>query len=256
MDANRIIYLRDLIAVLTAKEFKLRYKSTVLGYAWSVLHPLAFSMVYFLLFKIVMRVKMDNYALFLITGLFPWQWFSNSISVATMCFLENRTLIKKVKFPRNFLVLSGVVNDMVHFIATIPVIVLFMLIYGKHPSMSWLYQIPILVAMQFGFTYGLALTLATWNLFFRDIERLTNIITMMWFFLTPILFNIEMVPARYRWIEYFNPMASIIMCWRSLFLEGTIPLGFLAAGVVYAAAAVIMGGYVYEKMEWRFAEIV
>ncbi len=256
MNPEKYIYYRDLIRVLVSKELKLRYKSTILGYAWSVLHPLAFALVYFFVFKIVMRIQMENYALFIITGLFPWQWFNNSVNASNLFFLGNSSLIKKVKFPRSFLVLTGVLNDLIHFVATIPVIVIFMLIYRKYPSAQWFYQLPLLVLVQFGFTYSVSLFLATCNLFFRDLERITNIFTMLWFFLTPIIFPIEMIPERFRWFLIFNPMASLIDCWRKVLLEGTLPWDHLTAILCFTVLAFIVGSHVYKKLEWRFAEIV
>lgn len=250
-------YYRDLIQVLVMKELRLRYKSTVVGYAWSVLNPLAFALVYFCLFKIVMRIPMENYTLFLICGLFPWQWFANSLNGSNSFFLGNSSLIKKVKFPRMFLVLSGVLNDLIHFLATIPVIILFMVWYHKYPSISWIYQIPLLILIQFAFTYGLALAIATCNLFFRDLERLTTILTTLWFFLTPILFAMSMIPEWFRPIAlYGNPMALIILAWHSVFLEGVLPFKFCAAAMAYAVLAYALGHHVFKHMEWRFAEIV
>src|SRR4030043_2235766 len=124
----------DLITVLTQKEMKVRYKSSFLGYLWSIAHPLAFALVFFIAFKIVMRIAMENYTLFLIAGLFPWQWFSNSVNASPMAFLLNASLIKKVSLPRNILPLATVLQDMIHFLLAIPVIVLFLFIYHKSPA--------------------------------------------------------------------------------------------------------------------------
>ena len=100
---NRSVqYLLDLTLVLTRKEIQIRYKNNVLGYLWSVLQPLSFALVYYIAFKIVMRIEMENYTLFLLTGLFPWQWFSNSISEASNTFISNASIIKKLIFPAMF----------------------------------------------------------------------------------------------------------------------------------------------------------
>jgi lipopolysaccharide transport system permease protein len=249
-------YYRDLVAVLVAKEFKVRYKSTFFGYAWSVLHPLAFAGVFYIMFKIIVRIKMDDYVLFLICGLFPWQWFQNSVNASNFSFLNNASLIKKVKFPRAFLALAGVLNDTIHFVISIPVIAIFMVCYGKYPSLSWLWQIPVLAAITFTFTYGASLLVATCNLFFRDLERLTIILTMLWFYLTPILYPVEMIPPKYVWALYANPMTPVIVCWRKIFLEGVLPFDFCLAGACMAGLVYIAGRNVYTALQWRFAEIV
>lgn len=252
----RLRYYRDLIAVLVAKELKLRYQVTLLGYAWSVLHPLALALVFFVVLNTIMGVRVADYPIFLICGLFPWQWFQNSVTAANHFFLGNATLIKKVRFPRAFLVLAAVLNDLIHFAASIPVIVLFMLYYGKTPSVAWLYQAPLLIVIQFGFTAGLSLLVATANLFFRDLERLTAILTTLWFYVTPVLFSADMIPASLRWIVAVNPMGGLIECWRSVLLKGVLPPDLCAAAAAYAVAAWGVGYLVYRRCEWRFAEVV
>jgi lipopolysaccharide transport system permease protein len=258
--SGQATYYRDLIWVLVSKELKLRYHSTAFGYLWSVLSPLAFATIFFVVFKIVMRIKIEHYALFLITGLFPWQWFSNSATASNYFFLDNRSLIKKIRFPRHFLVMAGVLNDMIHFVISIPVIVAFMLHYHIYPSTTWIFLLPLLVIVQFLFTTGIALTLASCNLFFRDLERMTLIGVTFWFYLTPVIYSVAMIPEHYRWVvlygKYANPMAPIIICWREMFLNGTAPLTMVAAACGWAALAFGVGWWIYRSLQWRFAEIV
>jgi lipopolysaccharide transport system permease protein len=253
---DQVTYYRDLIWVLVAKELKLRYHSTAFGYLWSVLNPLAFATIFFFLFKVVMRIQMEHYALFLITGLFPWQWFSNSATSSNYFFLDNRFLIKKIRFPRHFLVVAGVLNDMIHFVISIPVVVAFMLCYHIYPSAAWIVLLPLLMIVQFLFTTGVALALASCNLFFRDLERMTLICVTLWFYLTPVLFSVAMIPEQYQWAAYVNPMAPIIICWREMFLNGMAPPAMLAAACGWAAAAFGVGWWIYRSLQWRFAEIV
>ncbi len=268
MKPKKLSYYKDLVLVLLSKEFKVRYKSTLLGYAWSLLHPLLFAAVFFLIFKLLMRVKTDvPYTLFLITALFPWQWFVNSVNAANFFFLGNSTLIKKVRFPRDFLVLAGVLSHLLHFVISIPVIVLFMLYYHYYPpagydpsglpSVHWLWQIPLLVGVQFLITQGLALIVATLNLFFRDLERLTGILTLLWFYLTPVIYpRTLLVEAGHEWALFANPMASLIACWRDVLLHGTIRADMVAAAAGFALVSFVAGYALYRAKEWRFAEIV
>jgi lipopolysaccharide transport system permease protein len=248
-------YYRDLVWVLVAKELKLRYRNTVLGYAWSVLNPLAFAMVFFVVFKIVMRVPIQN-TLFLITGLFPWQWFSNSVTASNFFFLSNSSLIKKVKFPRYFLVIAGVLNDLIHFALSILVIVGFMIFYHKYPSLNWIVLLPFLVLVQFLLTMGIALIVASCNLFFRDLERLAGILVMLWFYATPVLYSVDMIPQGLRWTIYANPMTSLVLCWRSVFLGDPLSLCYLGAATGWAVLIFLVGLRIYKSLEWRFAEIV
>jgi lipopolysaccharide transport system permease protein len=249
-------YYIDLITVLTAKDIKLRYNNSTLGYLWSVANPLAFALVYYFAFKVAMRIDIPDYTIFLISGLFPWQWLSNSLSVSALTFASNASLIKKVYFPRHFLVLSVVLQDMLHFVLTIPVITLFLLMHHKTPHLSWLYEIPILLVIQFFMAYGLSLAIASLNLFFRDLEKLVVIFTSIVFFCTPILFDADMIPARYHFIVHVNPFAPLMISWRTLFLHGTIRVVHIIAGLFFAFCFYSIGTLLYKKLSWRFAEIL
>ncbi len=253
---RKIQHYIDLVIVLTQKEMKVRYKSSFLGYLWSVLHPLAFALVLFVVFKVVMRVQMENYTLFLIAGLFPWQWFSNSLIISPGVFLGNASIIKKVNFPRNVLLFAVVLQDMLHFILAIPVIVFFMLIYNQTPSFSWLYGIPILLGVQLLMTCGISLAISSINLFFRDLERLTAIFTMFLFYCTPIIYPETMIPDEYRRLFNLNPVTPLMISWRTLFLEGTLNWDALFVGLLYGAAVYLSGYCIYKKLSWKFAEVL
>lgn len=157
-------YYKDLVVALTQKELKVKYKRSFLGYIWSIANPLALSLVFFIAFKVVMKVQIENYTLFLISGLFPWQWFANSVNGSAMVFVANSSLIKKVNFRTDALVVAAVLNDMLHFILSIPVIV-FSFFYGMKPHLSWLAGVPLLLVAQFVLIFGFSIAVSTINLF-------------------------------------------------------------------------------------------
>lgn len=249
-------HIRDLVLVLLAKELKVRYRSTFLGYFWSVLNPLAFALVLYFAFKVVMQVKIENYLLFLICGLFPWQWFANSLVGSAGYFLGNAGLIKRVFFPRSILVLTSILNEAVHFLASTIVILCFILAAGISPYLSWVWFPLLLVAVQFVLTFGVAMLIATANLFFRDLEKLINIGVTLWFYVTPVLYDAEMIPPPYRWTAYVNPMAGIVICWREMFLHGTLQWAYLGSAAGMSLVALGVGTAVFEWKKGRFAEIV
>ena len=246
----------DLIIVLTQKEIKVRYKSSFLGYIWSIAHPLALAFVFFIAFKVVMRFPMENYTVFLISGLFPWQWFANSISCSTTAFISNSSIIKKVSFPKNTLTAAIVLQDSIHFILSIPVIIFFMFIYDKTPFLSWLYGIPILFSIQFLLSYGISLMVSSVNLFFRDLERLIALFLTLLFYCTPVLYPETMIPEKYRYLINVNPLAPLMISWRNLFLEGTLDITSLIISLAYSVIVFIIGFQVYKKLSWKFAEVL
>ena len=244
----------DLIIVLTHKELKVRYKSSVLGYLWSILHPLAFALVFYVAFKVIMRIDMDNYTLFLLTALYPWQWFANALAVSPTVFLSNASLIKKIDFPAHSLLAASNIQDMIHFLLSIPIIMVFLVAGGERVPYSLIWWTPILCLIQFAMSFGLGLIIASVNLFFRDIERLVSIALMLLFYFTPIIYPLEMVPEKYQFYFYFNPAAHLMMAWRSLFMEGRVALEHLALSSLYAAVCLGLGIFVYSRLSRRFAE--
>jgi lipopolysaccharide transport system permease protein len=253
----RFEHYRDLIVILTQKEMKVRYKSTLFGYVWSIAHPLAFALVFFMAFKVVMRIQMEGYAVFLIAGLFPWQWLSNSVNASPMVFLVNTSLIKKVYFPRNILPLATVLQDTIHFLLSIPVIVFFLFIYHRSPSLSWIYGIPVLLFIQLLMTYGLSLMISSINLFIRDLERLTIIGMTLLFYLTPVIYPETMIPAQYKTLVLVvNPLSSLMVSWRNLFLNGTLELLLVVTSFIYSLFVYMVGYLMYKKLSWKFAEVL
>jgi lipopolysaccharide transport system permease protein len=209
-----------------------------------------------MLFSVILRFQVRAYALYLIAGLFPWQWIANTATSANFYFLGNSSLIKKVRFHRATLALAGVLNESVHFIVSVPVIVGIMLYYGEAPGIDWLWALPGLVLVQLLMTFGLALVIATSNLFFRDLERLVALAMHLLFYATPIIYPIEKIPPEYAWLVYVNPFASIVACWQGLFYHGAVPPWHFVLAAVWALAWLALGLAVYRKHVWRFAEIV
>lgn len=249
-------YLFELAVVITQKELKIRYKSSFFGYLWSVANPLLFAMIYFFVFKMIMKIQIPNYTLFLITGLFPWQWFSSSVTNSLFSFLNNAQIIKKVVFPRSVIPISNVLMEFFHFCCTIPVIVFFLFIYDKTPHIDWLWGIPILGVAQMIMSSGLALALASLNLFFRDLERFVTLGIMVLFYFTPILYDIKMIPDKYKWVIDFNPVAILINAWRGLLMNGELSSLVLTKLYVFAIFMFLIGVSIFNKLKFRFAEIL
>src|SRR5262249_52618221 len=170
--------------------------------------------------------------------------------------VAHASLIKRVRFPRAALVASVVLNDGFHYLMSLPVIALFLFMYGSSPSWAWLPGVPLLAVAQFGLVYGLALIVASINLYFRDLERLTALAITFAFFLTPIVYPPGNIPARYDWLVRLNPMAHIIRAWQDLFLTGTLDPVLVAASYAWAAGFLVLGGLTYRALSSRFAELV
>ncbi|WP_456436041.1 ABC transporter permease [Thermovibrio ammonificans] len=257
LEVDRLIYYRDLLIELIKKDIKVRYKNSYLGYFWSLANPLAMALIFYFIFKIITKVKMENYTLFLISGLFVWQWISNSILAAATIYINNSSLIKKVNFPRNFLVLSLVFSEGFNFLVSIPVILMFCLYYHQKISLLlWLFAIPLLLIPTVVFIYSVALTVGTVNLFFRDMERLVNLLLTFLFYLTPIIYPISMVPEKYKTLIYLNPFVPFALIWQKLFFWNTFDIKSYAVATLYSVVALAISTKIYNKLKYKFAELV
>jgi lipopolysaccharide transport system permease protein len=246
----------ELLYLLVLKELKIRYKNSTLGYLWALANPFAFAFVYWVAFKWIMRVEMENYSIFLITGLFPWLWLSNGVIHATRSYQNNAPLVKKVKLMRPILPLSNVVQEMAHFLCTLPVIVVFLLLTVQPMHASWLWQVPLMIAAQLLFTYSLASLFALANVFVHDVEYLVGISFSLLFFATPMVYPLSMVPEKYQVWFQLSPLHALIHSWREIMLHGRMDWPSAAYVVLFAALVGFLSYRFYVKAGHRIGELL
>jgi len=124
------------------------------------------------------------------------------------------------------------------------------------PHISWLWGVPIIALAQMIFTFGLSLMLSTLNLFFRDLERFITLGLMLMFYCTPILYSLDLIPEQYRSFVEGNPLSLLIICWRDLFMNGNLDLLYIGELYIYSFAMMLIGGWIFNKLKYRFAEIL
>lgn len=247
----------DQIAVLVAKDFKLKYNATALGFVWSLMMPAITSLIYYFVFGIMMRFDAPNYLLYLMSGSFLWQFFANVVTQNGSVLTNNQGLLKKTSFDRELLIWGTFFAESIHFLLTIPVLAVMMIGYGVHPN--FLSIIPNLVAVFVSlafFSVGFSYAYAAINLFFRDLERLMAIFIMMWMFLSPVFIPMSAVPAQFLIVYKLNPMARIMEIWRDVFyVPGWNPENILIV-LPISLVMFFVGRTIFRKMEPRFAEMM
>jgi lipopolysaccharide transport system permease protein len=246
----------DLILTLAHKEVKVRYKNNVLGYLWSLANPLASALVFYFAMQVVFKSSIPRYPLFLVIGLFSWQWFSNYLIGACSVFHSNGSLIKKSVFPRSVLPIALDIQDAFHFVMSLPITLLFMYFYDVPLGTSIIAGALLLIPAQFFLLLGIGLAVSSINVFFRDMERIVGIVLNMMMYLSPVLFPVEKVPAPYdEWLK-FNPMTPLIEAWRGAFLSGELQWENIGLSYLYAAIALAFGTWVYRRLVHGFAEVI
>ncbi len=245
----------ELLYLLTLRDLKLRYQDTALGFLWSLIKPLALGAVLYVALSQFIRIRVEeDYHLVLLSALFPWVWFQTSVLLAAPAFAANGALLKKVPFPRVVLPFSTILNNGVHFLLTIPVLVILLAIAGRHPSATWLVGIPLLITVQLALLMGVILVIASIDVFFRDLEHLVEVFLTLLFYISPILYPLDLVPERWRPILLINPLTSLIEAWRELFLHNALPGADLWPALLFTLFAVMLGGEVFRRLEPGFAD--
>ena len=257
MLTRAFILKRDQILVLIAKDFKLKYNSTALGFAWSLIVPIFTSLIYYLVFGMIIRWNVPNYLLYLVSGNFMWQFFSNVILMNGRTLRSNAVLLKKTSFDRRLLIWGTFFTESMHFLLTIPVLIGIMICYDVSPQ--WRTILPNLLIIFYSLTMlsvGLGYAYAATNLYFRDLDRIISIVMMMWLFLSPVFIPISRVPEQVMWAYELNPMAAILCTWRDIFYTpGFHPERFLYMAVV-STVVFCLGRWLFRKLEPRFAEMM
>ncbi len=245
---------RELLRNLILKDLKLKYRGSILGILWSLLNPLIMIIVYSIAFKYILRIQLENYTVFLITGILPWSFFGAAAMASTEAVIANGNLLKKIHFPREILPLSSVLFNFVQFLLALAVF--FPALYFLQAKLSWsLLAYPAVLLLNLAFITGIALLLSTLTVFYRDLKHLTEVILLTLFWVTPILYDISMIPERVRWLFKLNPMAAYITSYQKIIYLGAWPTWrMLLSGLVWAVATLALGYWVFRRHKHRFAE--
>lgn len=252
--ARTLVRRRSLIVELVRRELKLRYRGTWLGFLWTLINPLVFMVVYTLVFSYFLRIGIPKFPAFLLSGLLPWIWFSEAVSSGTNCLLDHAGFLRNAVFPSEVLPVIPVGTGMMNFVFSLPV--LFVLLFVYQAPLGWsLLALPVIMAVQFLLALGILYFTATYNVFLRDLRYIVQHVLLVAFFLTPIMYDFSVVPARFHWILKLNPMTIVIDSYRRIFFYGTWPhwrnLGFVLA---LALVLVAFGSLVFQRNKEMLAE--
>jgi lipopolysaccharide transport system permease protein len=247
---------RDLIIRLAWSDFKLRYKSSALGFLWSLLEPLLMLVVLYVVFSNLMRVQVEHYQLFLLLGIILWNFFDRGTSMSIWGIVGKPSLVQKVYFPRDILVISTCTTALMMTALEFVVFIIFMVIFRVMPGWTVLY-FPILFMFEFLIILGLSMSLSALNVYFRDVQFIWRLIVQVGFFATPILYPITIFPESVQWIVMLNPMAQIITMARDCTLYGIAPEPLNLAYLAVCTLILLWLGYaIFDRLEPKFAEAI
>ena len=243
---------RELIWALALKELKIRYKRSVLGFLWALLNPALLMLVLTAVFSTVMRMAIPHYAIFLLSVLLPWTFFSQSLAYAVESIVGNGELLKKVSVPKLVFPVAAVVSNLINLLLSIIPLVLIVLVM-RHPFYwTWIYLPVPLVALAI-FTLGATFLFAAANVYYRDVAHIVQILLQVWFYVTPIIYSLDIFPAHYRWMFKLNPLIFVLNGFRLAVYYGQLPqLRSIAASFTCAFVALIAGFWFFRKHQAEF----
>lgn len=245
---------RELLKTNIKKDVGGKYKNSFLGVLWSFVSPLLQIAVYALVFQIILKSEIENFAVYLCCGLIPWQYFSAIILRGAACIIDNGNIIKKVYFPREILPISVVTSEGVNFLISTTIILGFVIFGGIGLSINIFWYF-IILAIQYVISIGFAFIVSSLSVYFRDLIHLLGIIIQLFFYATPIVYSIKNVPEGMKWLVKINPMSYLIEAYRNIFYNKIPPEpNELLIAIGIGIALCIIGYIIFEKLEKRFAE--
>jgi lipopolysaccharide transport system permease protein len=231
---------RGFIVGNVKREFQSKYTNSLLGATWTLINPLAMIIVYTVIFSQIMRSKLPgidgafSYSIYLCAGVLTWGLFAEIVNRAQNTFLENANLIKKLSFPRLCLPVILVTNAMVNFFIIFTLFSIFLLMSGNFPGLVYVAIFPLLAILAL-FAIGLGITLGVLNVFFRDVGQFFGIVIQFWFWLTPIVYPLSILPESVQKMMRYNPMAGLINAFQNIFVgqlwpawESLVPVTIVA----------------------------
>ena len=219
---------RGFILGSVKREFQSKYRNSLLGASWSVINPLAMIVVYTVIFSQIMSAKLPGvdstftYSIYLCAGVLTWGLFAEITGRAQNTFLENANLLKKLSFPRLCLPVVVVANAALNFAIIFGLFTLFLLVSGNFPGVAYLALLPLLAILS-AFAIGLGITLGVLNVFFRDVGQFFGVFVQFWFWLTPIVYPVYILPAGVQDLIGYNPMAPLVAGFQGVLVSGQWP---------------------------------
>ena len=250
--------LKDMLFLLQnliLKDFRIRYRSTSLGVAWSIANPLVMmGILTFVFTRIYSNPTIHHFALFVLCALVPFNFYNLASIAGTTSLLDNQSLVKRVPCPRAIFPIASVLASSLHFLIQIALLVVLLLAFGHSINRYWLWLLPIW-AMEIIFMCGLALITAALDIYYRDMRYLVECSGLLMFWVVPIFYKVEMVPAHLKWLYLLNPIAAVAAIDRQVMFTATAPsLALLSQVCAVSVIALLFGFVIFKRLDRNLAD--
>jgi lipopolysaccharide transport system permease protein len=257
IDFKEIYLYWELLAFLVWRDIKIRYRQTLLGGLWAILQPFAAMLIFAFIFNRLANVQSDGppYKLFAYAGLAPWTFFSTSVTQASNSLVANHQLVSKVYFPRIFIPLGAIGALLVDLALSLGLFGA-MMVYYRWPLTPAVLWLPLFILGAVLAASGTGLTLSALNVSFRDVKYAVPFLVQMGLFLTPVIYPVRYVPARWQILMGLNPMAGVVIGFRHALLGSPASWDVIGLSLGMSVFLFISGLLIFRRMENRFADII
>jgi ABC-2 type transport system permease protein len=266
---RRIIQFRELLVGMVRKELKIKYKNSVLGFAWSLLNPLLYLVVFWIAFDNILGSPIHAFPIWLLSGLLVWNLFSIGLSTATTSVVVNAGLVKKVAFPREILPLASVGSTLVHFFLQGAVLLAVLVVVQWNVAWTYVPLVPVALVALLLITAALGILLAALNVYLRDTQHFVELALLAWFWMTPIVYNFQTVGLKDSFFAKLwacNPITPVVIIFQRA-IYGTTENGtflpnwtwgqyaaYLGLSFAFGIVVLAIAIRVFAKAEVNFAE--
>ncbi|RYZ75673.1 MAG: ABC transporter permease [Proteobacteria bacterium] len=245
-----------LVYNMVGRNLKIKYRRSVLGILWTLLSPLSLVGIYYFVFKTILKVESPNYLAYLVSGILPWAFFSQTILEGMESISGNSGLVSKIPVPLQVFPLVGMLTNLVTLIFALPIMITVSVSSGILLGPSLL-LLPVYICGVALISYTFALSLGLMFVYFQDLKHITGLAIQLWFYATPVLYHSTMIPAKYGWILYANPVATAFIAIHQILTEGTWPpISLLFATFIWTVISLIGAITVYRLTAQDVAENV
>lgn len=245
---------RRMLVTTVRKDLRSRYRGSFLGFLWTFINPLLQLIIYSIVFPYLLRNNQENYPMFIFIGLLPWIYFTSSVVGATSTIVSNGNLVKKIYFPRLILPISVSATGLMNFLFSLCIAVPALLITGVKLT-PYALLLPVVMLSQFIFVTALGILLSALYVYMRDLEHIVSVLMLAWFYLTPVVFGLDIFPEEVAARLLYNPMTQYVVAYRNVLLYGCAPdpTGFLTVTLA-SVVLFILSVYIFGRLQKSFAE--
>ncbi len=245
------------LRTLLLKDFRVRYRNMSLGVGWSLANPLVMmGVLTFVFTKIFPNPGEKNFPVFVLCGLIPFNFFTLAWASATTSLVDNSNLIKRTRFPREIVPITTVLGNVLHYLIQLALLLSLVLLFGEGINRHWVW-LPLIVSLEVLFVVGAGLAFSAINVYVRDTRYVVESINVILFWLVPVFYSFAVIPAEYKEVYSFNPLAAVVMAFRNILIENKPPaISILLKLALVSSLALFAGSIIFERLKKRFYDFL